>query len=118
MPMDLGSQIVMARRAKSWTSSRLADEAGISRQQLSRIEHGHSEPTPATLERLRIALEAPLDGGEDAAMSRARAVDVLWDRLPPGDQREILDAMAARVAKADAERSFNVADDALALAAR
>ena len=116
--MDLGSRIVIARRAKGWTSSRLAEEVGLSRQQLSRIEHGHSEPTAPTLERIRLALGADLDATEgDLSVPRTRAVDVLWDRLSHSDQREILDLMAARVARSD-ERSFEPADEALALAAR
>ena len=109
--MDLGGRIVMARRAKGWTASRLADEAGISRQQLSRIEHGHSEPTDATLACISRALGAEL---VEAAGEPGSHVLKLWEMLSAADREQVLADMIRRVPM----RSFDPADDALALAAR
>ena len=56
----LGGDVVSMRRRRSWTQQHLADRAGIGRSVVSRIEHGERPVDVETLERISLALGAPL----------------------------------------------------------
>jgi len=48
------------RRAKKWSQYKLAQEAGMSRQYVRKLEAGGSDPTVGMLQRLAKALGVPL----------------------------------------------------------
>jgi len=59
----------MLRKEKGWTQQTLGDRADISREQISRYEHGKSVPDFPTTVRLAQALEVSIDSllrGPDA----------------------------------------------------
>lgn len=57
----LGLLIVLLRSLRHWTQEELADASGVQRSQISAYELGKKAPRTATLERLAIAVEVPLD---------------------------------------------------------
>ncbi len=48
--------IKVYRAERGWSISRLAKESGVPRETISRIEHGHNEPSAATIKKLADAL--------------------------------------------------------------
>jgi transcriptional regulator with XRE-family HTH domain len=75
---SLGEQIRNRRLAEGWSQSDLAQQAGISRPHLSRIERGEVQGvTLRTVEDLLTALGIPLSSALDARGPR-------WKALPPG----------------------------------
>ncbi len=56
----LGRAVRALRRSKGWTQARLAEEAGVGRDAVVKLERGAREPRPATLERVGAALGADL----------------------------------------------------------
>jgi transcriptional regulator with XRE-family HTH domain len=64
MGADLGSAIAQTlrelRQARALSGTDLAARAGISRAMLSRVEHGHVQPTAVLLARLAAALDVSL----------------------------------------------------------
>ncbi|MBM4290249.1 MAG: helix-turn-helix domain-containing protein [Deltaproteobacteria bacterium] len=65
----LGPTVQRLRRAAGYTLSALADESGIAKSILSRIENNETNPTLSTVLRLSQALNARVEeliGGEDA----------------------------------------------------
>ncbi len=57
-PTISSAQLRAARAWLNWSQEQLAKEAGVSKGAVNRFEQGTSLPHPATLERLRKALEA------------------------------------------------------------
>lgn len=58
---SLGKQVRDKRTAKKWTSQKLADETGIQRTHLSRLENGELNPTIETLEKIAAAMNMRLE---------------------------------------------------------
>jgi len=56
----LGGDVLAMRHRRSWTQNHLADRAGIGRSVVGRIEHGEGPIAVETLERIGLALGAPL----------------------------------------------------------
>lgn len=56
----LGLQIAAARQSAHLTQPQLAAQAGVQQGDISRIEHGHGNPTRDTLLRLANALDMEL----------------------------------------------------------
>ena len=56
----LAADVLALRLAKNYTQTQLAELTGIAQADLSRIEHGHANPTMATYEKLAHALDADL----------------------------------------------------------
>jgi len=56
----LATQLRELRGRRSWSLSRLAEETGLSKGMLSKIENGQTAPSLGTLVRLATALDAPL----------------------------------------------------------
>jgi transcriptional regulator with XRE-family HTH domain len=59
-PTQIGRRIRDMRDDRGIKQKYLARKAGISREELSRIERGHVKPLTQTLEGLCLALEVPL----------------------------------------------------------
>ncbi len=59
-PRQLGMRLKKLRRAKKWSQYKLAQEAGMSRQYVRKLEAGGSDPTVGMLQRLAKALGVPL----------------------------------------------------------
>jgi transcriptional regulator with XRE-family HTH domain len=57
-PTISSAQLRAARAWLNWSQEQLAKKAGVSKGSVNRFEQGTSLPHPATLERLRKALEA------------------------------------------------------------
>lgn len=57
----VGSRVRIARKARGWTSYRLAQEAEIRAETVSRIENGHLLPGSTTLVALSNALRVTTD---------------------------------------------------------
>lgn len=55
-PTEIGARVREARRAKGWSSKRLAQEAGVPSTSLWRVENGEGEPKPEMLAKLAVAL--------------------------------------------------------------
>jgi transcriptional regulator with XRE-family HTH domain len=65
-PLEDAVERVLAARLRElrarggWSMTRLAEETGLSKGMLSKIEHGRSAPSLSTLARLATALDVPL----------------------------------------------------------
>ncbi len=57
----IGKRIEALRKEKGWTQQTLGDRANISREQISRYEHGKSIPDFQTTIRIAEALEVSID---------------------------------------------------------
>jgi transcriptional regulator with XRE-family HTH domain len=57
-PSISSAQLRAARAWLNWSQEQLAKQAGVSKGAVNRFEQGTALPHPATLERLRKALEA------------------------------------------------------------
>ena len=53
----IGANVRIARMSRGVTQEKLAEEAGISQIQISRIESGNVNPTVCTIQRIIVALE-------------------------------------------------------------
>ena len=71
----LGRAVRVLRRSKGWTQAKLAQEAGVGRDAVVKLERGAREPRPATLEKVGAALGADLFAVlRDEATRRAPAL--------------------------------------------
>jgi transcriptional regulator with XRE-family HTH domain len=48
------------REAKGWSQARLADEAGVTREYIARLETGRHDPPLSRVEKLANALKVPI----------------------------------------------------------
>lgn len=55
--MTIGEKIARLRREREWTQKELASRAGITQNQVSRIEKGKTQPRRSTIETVAEALE-------------------------------------------------------------
>jgi transcriptional regulator with XRE-family HTH domain len=56
-PVDLGSRVRELRKARDWTLEQAANQAGLARSTLSKIENGQMSPTYEALKKLAVGLE-------------------------------------------------------------
>ena len=56
-PLDLGSRVRDLRKARNWTLEQAAQQAGLARSTLSKIENGQMSPTYAALKKLAVGLD-------------------------------------------------------------
>jgi DNA-binding XRE family transcriptional regulator len=57
---QIGQRVRQIREKKGYTVQTVADKIGMKRPNLSRLEHGHHQPSLETLERIAEALEIPV----------------------------------------------------------
>jgi transcriptional regulator with XRE-family HTH domain len=55
-PLDLGRRVRELRRARDWTLEQAANQAGLARSTLSKIENGQMSPTYDALKKLAVGL--------------------------------------------------------------
>ncbi|KAE9628487.1 helix-turn-helix domain-containing protein [Parasedimentitalea maritima] len=56
-PLDLGMRVRELRKARDWTLEHAANQAGLARSTLSKIENGQMSPTYDALKKLAVGLE-------------------------------------------------------------
>lgn len=56
-PLDLGARVRQLRKARNWTLEQAANQAGLARSTLSKIENGQMSPTYDALRKLALGLE-------------------------------------------------------------
>ncbi|MEL6551292.1 MAG: XRE family transcriptional regulator [Pseudomonadota bacterium] len=56
-PLDLGQRVRELRKARDWTLEQAAQQAGLARSTLSKIENGQMSPTYEALKKLAVGLE-------------------------------------------------------------
>jgi transcriptional regulator with XRE-family HTH domain len=56
-PLDLGVRVRELRKARDWTLEQAANQAGLARSTLSKIENGQMSPTYEALKKLAVGLE-------------------------------------------------------------
>jgi transcriptional regulator with XRE-family HTH domain len=56
-PLDLGARVRELRKAREWTLEQAANQAGLARSTLSKIENGQMSPTYEALKKLAVGLE-------------------------------------------------------------
>ncbi|MGR3492616.1 MAG: helix-turn-helix domain-containing protein [Shimia sp.] len=56
-PLDLGQRVRELRKARDWTLEQAANQAGLARSTLSKIENGQMSPTYEALKKLATGLE-------------------------------------------------------------
>ena len=56
-PLDLGSRVRDLRKARNWTLEQAAQQAGLARSTLSKIENGQMSPTYEALKKLAVGLD-------------------------------------------------------------
>ncbi|MGJ8587119.1 MAG: helix-turn-helix domain-containing protein [Yoonia sp.] len=56
-PLDLGARVRELRKARDWTLEQAAQQAGLARSTLSKIENGQMSPTYDALKKLAVGLE-------------------------------------------------------------
>ena len=56
-PLDLGVRVRELRKARDWTLEQAANQAGLARSTLSKIENGQMSPTYEALKKLAIGLD-------------------------------------------------------------
>lgn len=57
VPLDLGERVRNLRKARDWTLEQAANQAGLARSTLSKIENGQMSPTYDALKKLAVGLE-------------------------------------------------------------
>ncbi|MEO0486392.1 MAG: XRE family transcriptional regulator [Pseudomonadota bacterium] len=57
LPVDLGQRVRDLRKARSWTLEQAAQQAGLARSTLSKIENGQMSPTYEALKKLAVGLD-------------------------------------------------------------
>ncbi len=80
-PLDLGARVRELRKAKSWTLEQAANQAGLARSTLSKIENGQMSPTYEALKKLAVGLDisvpqlftAPSKGQVNGRMALTRS---------------------------------------------
>ena len=55
-PLDLGARVRALRRDRDWTLAQAAEQAGLARSTLSKIENGQMSPTYDALKKLAVGL--------------------------------------------------------------
>jgi transcriptional regulator with XRE-family HTH domain len=55
-PLDLGARVRELRKARDWTLEQAANQAGLARSTLSKIENGQMSPTYDALKKLAVGL--------------------------------------------------------------
>lgn len=56
-PLDLGNRVRELRKARDWTLEQAANQAGLARSTLSKIENGQMSPTYDALKKLAVGLQ-------------------------------------------------------------
>ena len=56
-PLDLGARVRELRKSRDWTLEQAANQAGLARSTLSKIENGQMSPTYDALKKLAVGLE-------------------------------------------------------------
>jgi len=56
-PLDLGTRVRELRKARKWTLEQAAQQAGLARSTLSKIENGQMSPTYDALKKLAVGLD-------------------------------------------------------------
>lgn len=56
-PLDLGARVRELRKAQNWTLEQAAQQAGLARSTLSKIENGQMSPTYDALKKLAVGLK-------------------------------------------------------------
>jgi len=56
-PLDLGARVRDLRKSRNWTLEQAANQAGLARSTLSKIENGQMSPTYDALKKLAVGLE-------------------------------------------------------------
>jgi transcriptional regulator with XRE-family HTH domain len=56
-PLDLGARVRELRKAQDWTLEQAANQAGLARSTLSKIENGQMSPTYEALKKLAVGLQ-------------------------------------------------------------
>ncbi|WP_333712919.1 helix-turn-helix domain-containing protein [Yoonia sp.] len=56
-PLDLGARVRELRKARDWTLEQAAQQAGLARSTLSKIENGQMSPTYDALKKLAVGLQ-------------------------------------------------------------
>ena len=56
-PLDLGARVRELRKAQNWTLEQAANQAGLARSTLSKIENGQMSPTYEALKKLAVGLQ-------------------------------------------------------------
>ncbi len=56
-PMNLGERVRELRKARAWTLEQAANQAGLARSTLSKIENGQMSPTYDALKKLAVGLD-------------------------------------------------------------
>ena len=56
-PLDLGARVRELRKAREWTLEQAAQQAGLARSTLSKIENGQMSPTYDALKKLAVGLD-------------------------------------------------------------
>ncbi len=56
-PLNLGERVRELRKARNWTLAQAAEQAGLARSTLSKIENGQMSPTFDALKKLAVGLE-------------------------------------------------------------
>lgn len=56
-PLDLGERVRELRKARNWTLEQAANQAGLARSTLSKIENGQMSPTYDAVKKLAVGLE-------------------------------------------------------------
>jgi len=56
-PLNLGERVRELRKARNWTLEQAANQAGLARSTLSKIENGQMSPTYDALKKLAVGLE-------------------------------------------------------------
>ena len=56
-PLDLGARVRELRKARDWTLEQAAQQAGLARSTLSKIENGQMSPTYDALKKLAVGLD-------------------------------------------------------------
>lgn len=56
-PLDLGARVRELRKARDWTLEHAANQAGLARSTLSKIENGQMSPTYDALKKLAVGLQ-------------------------------------------------------------
>ncbi len=60
VPLDLGARVRDLRKARGWTLEQAAQQAGLARSTLSKIENGQMSPTWDALRKLAVGLRIPV----------------------------------------------------------
>jgi transcriptional regulator with XRE-family HTH domain len=60
VPLDLGARVRDLRKSRGWTLEQAAQQAGLARSTLSKIENGQMSPTWDALRKLAVGLRIPV----------------------------------------------------------